>query len=59
MICELLGLPRGDRPRFIAWAKPHPPDRPVSFLRMLAGIGPMKRYLEGRLRPHARPAARD
>jgi cytochrome P450 len=47
VICELLGLPAADRPRFIAWA--HSLTRlagMVSFLRLLAGIGPMKRYLE-------------
>jgi cytochrome P450 len=50
VICELLGLPAADRPRFIAWG-----DRVIritgliSFLRMIAGIGPMKRYLGGRL----------
>ena len=50
IICELLGLPRADRPRFIAW--PNNLTRLtgiVSFLRLIAGIGPMKRYLEGRL----------
>jgi cytochrome P450 len=55
VICELLGLPRGDRPRFIAWANNLTRlTGPLSFVRMLAGIGPMKRYLEGRL-----DAARD
>src|SRR5215468_802802 len=55
VICELLGLPRADRPRFIAWANSLTRlTGMVSFLRMLAGIGPMKRYLEGRL-----DAARD
>jgi cytochrome P450 len=50
VICELLGLPRADRPRFIAWANSLTRlTGPLSFLRMLAGIGPMKRYLEGRL----------
>ena len=50
VICELLGLPRADRPRFIAWANNLTRlTGMVSFLRMLAGIGPMKRYLEGRL----------
>jgi cytochrome P450 PksS len=50
VICELLGLPRGDRARFIAWANGLTRlTGPLSFLRMLAGIGPMKRYLEGRL----------
>ena len=55
VICELLGLPSTDRPRFIAWAKSLTRlTGMVSFLRMIAGIGPMKRYLEGRLQ-----AARD
>jgi cytochrome P450 len=50
VICELLGLPRADRPRFIAWANSLTRlTGTVSFLRMIAGIGPMKRYLEGRL----------
>ena len=50
VICELLGLPDVDRPRFIAWAKSLTRlTGMVGFLRMLAGIGPMKRYLEGRL----------
>jgi cytochrome P450 len=50
VICELLGLPRADRPRFIAWANNLTRlTGTVSFLRMLAGIGPMRRYLEGRL----------
>jgi cytochrome P450 len=51
VICELLGLPTADRPRFIAWA-----DRvarvtgAVGFLRVLGGLYQMRRYLEGRLR---------
>jgi cytochrome P450 PksS len=50
VICELLGLPRADRPRFIAWANSLTRlTGMVSFLRLIAGIGPMKRYLEGRL----------
>jgi cytochrome P450 PksS len=50
VICELLGLPRADRPRFIAWANNLTRlTGMVSLLRMLAGIGPMKRYLEGQL----------
>jgi cytochrome P450 len=54
VICELLGLPRADRPRFIAWARSLTRlTGMVSFLRMLVGIQPMKRYLEGRLQ-HAR-----
>ena len=51
VICELLGLPRADRPRFIAWANSLTRlTGMVSFLRMIAGIGPMKRYLDGRLK---------
>jgi cytochrome P450 PksS len=50
VICELLGLPEADRPRFIVWAQSLTRlTGLVSFLRMLAGIGPMKRYLEERL----------
>src|SRR5215208_8338094 len=50
VICELLGLPDDDRPRFIAWARSLTRlTGMVSFLRMLAGIGSMKRYLEERL----------
>jgi cytochrome P450 len=55
VICELLGLPGADRPRFIAWAQSLTRlTCMVSFLRMIAGIRSMKRYLEGRLQ-----AARD
>jgi len=55
VICELLGLPRADRPRFIAWANGLTRlTGMVSLLRMVARIGPMKRYLERRLQ-----AARD
>src|SRR5829696_7932801 len=55
VICELLGLPDADRPRFMAWAQNLTRlTGMVSFLRLLAGIGSMKRYLEGRLQ-----AARD
>ena len=55
VISELLGLPRADRPRFIAWSNNLTRlTGMLSFLRLIAGIGPMKRYLEGRLQ-----AARD
>src|SRR5262249_28778761 len=55
VICELLGLPLTDRPRFIAWANSLSRlTGMVSFLRVLTGIAAMKRYLEGRLQ-----AARD
>jgi len=50
VICELLGLPLADRPRFIAWMKRVTRlTGVISFLGLIAGIGPMKRYLEGRL----------
>ena len=50
VICELLGLPRADRPRFIAWANRMTRlTSMASFVRMLADVGTMKRYLEGRL----------
>jgi cytochrome P450 len=51
VICELLGLPASDRPKFIAWA--HRVARVTSiigFLRMMRGLAQMKRYLEERLR---------
>ncbi len=54
VICELLGLPAADRPKFIAWA--HSMSRLANlfdFLRMTGGLSRMQRYLEGRLR-HAR-----
>jgi len=55
VICELLGLPDADRPRFIAWAQSLTRlTGMVSFLSMITGIRSMKRYLEGRLQ-----AARD
>jgi cytochrome P450 PksS len=55
IICELLGLPSADRPRFIAWSNRITRlTGMVSFLGLIAAIGPMKRYLEGRLQ-----AARD
>jgi cytochrome P450 PksS len=50
IICELLGLPDADRPRFIAWARSLTRlTGMVGFLRMLADIGSMRRYLEGQL----------
>ena len=40
VICELLGLPSEDRPRFIAWANSMTRlTGVVGFLRMIAGIG--------------------
>jgi cytochrome P450 PksS len=50
VICELLGLPSADRARFIAWANSLTRlTGLISFLRLLAGIGPMRRYLEAQL----------
>ena len=55
VLCELLGLPGADRRRFIAWANSLTRLTGMGgFLRIIAGIGPMKRYLEKRLQ-----AARD
>jgi cytochrome P450 PksS len=50
VICELLGLPRADRRRFTAWSNNLTQvTGMVGFLRVIAGIRPMKRYLEERL----------
>jgi cytochrome P450 len=50
VICELLGLPTADRPRFIAWANTLTRITGViSVLRLLGGLRPMRRYLEARL----------
>jgi cytochrome P450 len=50
VICELLGLPAADRPRFIAWANSLTRlTGAVSFLRLLGGLAAMKGYLAGRL----------
>ena len=50
VICELLGLPPADRPKFIVWTKGFTRlTGMLGFLRLFASIGPMKRYLEGRL----------
>src|SRR5215510_14152939 len=51
VICELLGLPQADRPRFIAWANSVARlANSFDFLRMIFGLSRMRRYLEGRLR---------
>jgi cytochrome P450 len=50
VICELLGLPPADRPRFIAWSKNFTRLAGVfDFLRMILAAASMRRYLEGRL----------
>lgn len=49
-ICELLGLPRDDRPMFITWAVSVTNLAGMrSFLGMMAGVEPMRHYLEERL----------
>jgi cytochrome P450 PksS len=54
VICELLGLPAADRPKFIAWANTMTRLANIfDLLRMIGGLSRMKRYLEERLR-HAR-----
>lgn len=50
VICELLGLPLADRPRFMAWAGSLARLKgPLSFLRMMMSLSSMRRYLERRL----------
>ena len=51
MICELLGLPAADRPKFMAWADNITGMRSTIglFLRMMLGIARIKRYLEAHL----------
>ena len=51
VICELLGLPAADRPKFIAWANSMAHlTNAFGFLRMIGGMMKMRRYLEERLR---------
>jgi cytochrome P450 len=51
VICELLGLPPSDRPKFIAWANTVARvTGAVGVLRMIRGLWWLKRYLEERLR---------
>jgi cytochrome P450 len=50
VICELLGLPAADRPRFIAWANTITRLANIfDLLRMVGGLSSMKHYLEARL----------
>ncbi|MGY3614614.1 cytochrome P450 [Bradyrhizobium sp. USDA 10063] len=50
VICELLGLPAADRPKFIGWANAMGQIASAfGFLRMLFLLGKMRRYLEERL----------
>ncbi len=51
VICELLGLPVEDRPRFIAWANSMSQVTSVlGIVRLVHGLLRMLRYLERRLR---------
>jgi cytochrome P450 len=51
VICELLGLPPADRPKFIAWANSMAQiTSAFGFLRMIVGLTKMRRYLAERLR---------
>jgi cytochrome P450 len=50
VICELLGLPPADQPKFIAWAgSVTRVSGAFDLLRMLPRLAAMKRYLEQRL----------
>ncbi|MBO4225416.1 cytochrome P450 [Bradyrhizobium neotropicale] len=50
VICELLGLPAADRPKFIGWANAMGQiTSAFAFLRMLFTLGKIRRYLEERL----------
>jgi cytochrome P450 PksS len=50
VICELLGLPAEDRPRFIAWANSISQlNNALAFVRLIRGMNLMLRYVEERL----------
>jgi cytochrome P450 len=50
VICELLGLPPADRPKFIGWANSMAQlASALGFLRMIPVMLQMRRYLQGRL----------
>jgi cytochrome P450 PksS len=54
VICELLGLPLADRPKFMAWAaRATSANSAIRFLRMIPTMMAMRRYLERQLE-HAR-----
>src|SRR5437660_7378682 len=51
VICELLGLPSADRPKFMAWANSMAHlTNALGFLWMIGGLIKMRRYLKERLR---------
>ncbi len=50
VICELLGLPPADRPKFMAWGNSLADlTGAMSFVRLLGGLSKMRRYLQERL----------
>jgi cytochrome P450 PksS len=50
VICELLGLPRADRPKFMGWTSRFTRlTGAVGFLGVIPTLAAMKRYLEARL----------
>lgn len=50
VICELLGLPAADRPKFIAWANSMTQLRsPIGFLRMMGALSKMRKYFAQQL----------
>ncbi len=50
VICELLGLPLADRPKFMAWAaRATSANSAIRFLRMVPTMMTMRRYLERQL----------
>src|SRR5215510_7108018 len=50
VICELLGLPPADRPKFIAWANSMAGlTNAFGLLRLIGGLFRMRHYLKGRL----------
>jgi len=54
VICELLGLPLADRPKFMTWAaRATSASSALVFLRLIPTLAAIKRYLEQRLE-HAR-----
>jgi cytochrome P450 len=50
VICELLGLPEADRPKFMEWTRSFTGvTGALGFLRLLPALAKMRRYLEERL----------
>ena len=57
IICELLGLPQADRPKFMAWTNSFTRlTSAFGFLRLIPAVAAMNRYLAKR--PRVRPVAR-